>query len=435
MSRLFLLLLCVGVVSPSVAAREKTPTIEGMVVDVNKPGGRNLPLALPNPRGPADVSAEIRAVIQRDLEISGYFRLLDPAAYIEGPNAGVKPGQFKYTDWDVPGATALVKTLVQEEGDKISAEVWVYDVPGRKKLGAKRLTARADQARLLGHWMSNEVLRYVTGEPGIFNTRFACVTKAGGNKEIALVDIDGVKVRPITHNGSINLQPAWAPNGRQLAYTSYRSGNPDLYIFDLAAGRSIRRSARPGINVGAAFSPSGKHLALTLSNGGNSDLWVLDPTSGQKTSRLTRAPGIDVSPSYSPDGTQVAFASERSGGVQIYVMPTGGGPAKRITFQGHHNTDPAWSPKGDRIAFVSRDKDFDVFTTRPDGSGTVRLTQYQGDNEDPTWSPDGRYVAFSSTRSGSPHIWVSTADGVHQVQITRGTGTFTNPAWSPALDW
>ncbi len=410
-------------------------TIQGMVVDVTKPGGQDLPIAIPRPQGTDEATAELWEILRRDLEISGYFRVIDPQAFIEGSSAGLRPGEFQFTDWDVPAAVALAKTAIAPANGGLRAEVWVYDVPGRRKLGAKAFSAGASQLRTLGHRIANEIILQITGEPGIFNTRFAAVTKATGNKEIALVDVDGARVRRLTQNGSINLEPAWSPDGRSLAYTSYRTGNPDLFVFDLERGQSYRRSARPGINTGAAYHPLGQILALTLSLGGNTDLYAIDPNTGAKFARLTQSPGIDVSPTFSPDGSQVAFASERSGGVQIYAMPSQGGSAQRVTFQGSHNTDPAWSPRGGRIAYVSRDGVFDLFTTGVDGTGTLRLTQHQGDNEDPDWSPNGRYISFSSSRTGSPQIWITSADGTHQVQITQGGGGYTNPAWSPVLTW
>lgn len=84
---------------------------------------------------------------------------------------------------------------------------------------------------------------------------------------------------------------------------------------------------------------------------------------------------------------------------------------------------------------MSRDGSFDVFTVDVATGRITRITQANGDNEDPSWSPDGRFLAFSSNRSGSHHIWMATANGAHQVQLTTGKGGYTNPDWSPALPW
>lgn len=406
------------------------------LVQINKPGGRDLPIAVTMPSGGHADAREIWELVLRDLEISGYFKVIPPEAYLEPAGSGPRPEDFRWEDWEPPGAVVLARPVLTTNADgSVRGEVWVYDVPGRERLGGKAFTADPSQTRVVGHRIANEIIRLVTGEHGIFNTRFAVVSSATGNKEIALADIDGSRVTPITRNGTINLSPAWSPDGSRIAFTSYRGGNPDLYVADLTKGRTIRVSNRNGINTGAAFAPNGSLLALTLSvGGGDSDVFTI-PAAGGESTRLTRAAGIDVSPAWSPDGTRLAFASERSGGVQIYVMNADGSNPQRVSFAGDYNTDPAWSPRGDRLAWVGRDGHFDVFTARTDGSDLQRLTQGQGNNEDPTWSPDGRYVAFSSTRSGGSHIWLSTADGRHQVQLTQGGGAYTSPAWSPPLSW
>ena len=407
------------------------PSIQGLHIRINKPGGQDLPLALPRPQGDSPSIDALWDLVQRDMKLSGYFRVLDPQAFIEPPNAGLKPGTFRYTDWEVPGATALAKTALTTLDDgRLQAQVWVYDVPGRNKLMGRSFTFNPNQLRQAGHRIANLIIEAVGGEPGIFNTRFAAVSRATGNKEIVVFDVDGANLRPVTRNGSINLQPAWSHDGSKLAFTSYRRGNPDLYVADLIRGKTRPVSTRTGINSGGAFHPNDRLLALTLSNRGDSDIYTVG-SDGSSSTRLTRSPGIDVSPTWSPDGSQIAFASERSGGIQIYTMDANGGSAKRLTFDGTHNTDPSWSPKGDRIAYVSRDTKYDVFTIRTDGSGRVRITEDMGNNEDPTWSPDGRYLAFSSTRTGASHIWISTADSIHQMQITQGRGGYSNPAWSP----
>ena len=81
--------------------------------------------------------------------------------------------------------------------------------------------------------------------------------------------------------------------------------------------------------------------------------------------RLTNHPAIDSSPAFSPDGSQLAFVSSRQGSPQIFVMPAGGGAARRVTFQGKYNQTPRWNPRSDKqqIAFTGRDERgvFDVF--------------------------------------------------------------------------
>jgi TolB protein len=396
---------------------------------ITNPGKKSLPIAVPKPKGDGSAVDEFWSVVRRDLEISGWFRVLDPDGFIEPEHAGVRAGEFDFDDWKTPGAAVLAKTVLTSSGANARAEVWVYDVAGAEKIDARAFSGQSQRIRSVAHRVSNAIIEAVTNKPGIFATRFAAVNARSGNKEIYLVDI------PITRNGSINLQPNWSPNGTSLVYTSYRAGNPDLYVTDLTNATTRRISARKGLNTGGTFSPLGDIIAATLSLDGNSDVYTIAPTSGKQIARLTTNPGIDTSPNFSPDGSKIAFVSERSGGAQIYVMSADGGDARRVTFHGGHNTDPAWSPDGQRLAYVSRDGRFDVFTCGLDGRGVVRITQGQGDNEDPSWAPNSQYIGFSSTRTGTGQIWMSTADGYHHVQITQDKGGWSNPSWSPYLSW
>ena len=433
--RTMLMLLALFALSTPAAAQEMSEA--AFHIYVGAPGRNKVPIAIPTPSGGHSKTSEFYAVIRRDLDISGWFDVIDPAAFVEPKGAGITPGKFQFTDWDVPGAVVLAKTKLGEAGPgELRAEVWVYDVPGRRRLGAKAFTVRATSWRSLAHRVANEIIFQVTGQTAPFNTRFAYARRTSTGKEIGLVDFDGHGRTSVTNNGSINLKPIWSPSGNKLSFTSYKEGNPDLYIADLSKGQIRRISNRMGINIGGVWSPSGGAMALTLAPDGNPDIYTINPQNGRKIARLTTSGGIDVAPSYSPDGSKIAWVSERSGGAQIYVMGAGGGGAKRVTFSGSFNTDPVWSPDGSRIAYVGRvGGRFDIFVVNADGSGVVRITQSMGDNEDPSWSPDGNYIAFSSTRKGGKHIWMSTADGVHQVQLTQGSGGYNNPNWSPSQTW
>ncbi len=403
-------------------------------------GSQELTLAVAEPvatSSAAGLGARVADVVRRDLDLTGYFDLVDPAAQIDR-SAGVEPGTFTFSDWTALRASALAKLRVLPAGDrscdpagqKACVDVYIYDVNGGELLAKKRVRAAPDQPVTIGHAVADEILFALVGERGPFQGVLAAVGEQSGNKEIYVLGLGGEAPRPVTRNGSINLSPAWGPSGSSLAWTSYKAGNPDLYVKDLRTGAVRTLSALPGVNISPAFSPDGKLVALARSEGADTDLVLIDAATGTLVRKLTSGGGIDVGPSFSPDGTRVIFSSERSGGSSIYEVPVTGGEPRRVTPFAGFFTDPVYSPDGTRVAFVSRKGGFDVLVCNTDGSGLVRITQDQGDNEDPTWSPDGRYLAFSSTRGGRKRLWVSTANGRHQVPITESAG-WSQPTWLP----
>jgi TolB protein len=399
-----------------------------------KPGANDYPIALPTPLALAGADSstaeELLSVLRRDLEMTGYFKIIDPNAYLD-QSEGIEPGTFPFEPWRKIRAVALAKTRIRVREDGLAADVFVYDVGAGDKVSAKRFIGRQSDVRYLGHKIADEILLALTGEHGFFGNRIAAVGSRSGNKEIYVMDMDGNGVHSVTRNGSINLSPAWSPDGRHIAWTSFKRGNPDLFAKELASGRTRVLSNRPGINTGAAYSPDGRRIALARSTGGDSDVYVIDAFTGQEVSRVTRGGGIDVAPNYSPDGAEIAFSSERSGGSQVFVADLSTGQARRITFAGDFNFDPVYSPDGDKIAFVGRSEGFNVFVVDRDGKNMIPITQDQGNNEDPSWSPDGRYLVFGSDRRGRQEVWVSTADGRHQTPVTDGHGGWTQPTWSP----
>jgi TolB protein len=412
-----------------------TEAQEQIHIYVGAPGRSRVPIALPQPNSDLPAATEFYRVVKQDLELSGWVDIVDPNTYLEKNGSGVKEGSFRFENWDAVDAVALAKSSLQVKEGNLRSEIWVYDIAKRQKLGAKAFSASPANVRTLGHKVANEIIKQLTGKDAPFNTRFSVVNNRTGNKEIYVMDFDGQNMQRITRNGKVNLQPQWSPDDGKLAFTSYMNGNPDLYVANLTSGRITRLSARDGVNIGASWHPSGKELVATLSPNGNSDIYRLEADTGRILSRLTRDRGIDVAASYSPDGKKIAFVSERSGGAQIYIMNADGSGAKRVSFAGKYNTDPVFSPDGTRLAYVSKTNNFDIYTVKLDGTGLKRITQDQGDNEDPTWSPDGNYLAFRSTRTGQAHIWLSTADGDHQVRLTEGKGEFSNPDWSSPNAW
>jgi len=266
-----------------------------------------------------------------------------------------------------------------------------------------------------------ETEHYYTGDGAS-----SCMSTA---KEIFVMDYDGVNPSPLTGNQSINLSPRWSPDGRMIAYTSYRNGNPDLFVLNFDSGRRDVLSAQQGLNATPAWSPDGQWLVFAMSTGGGTNLHLV-PKTGGTPKALTTGPAISVSPSFSPNGRQIVFNSDRGGTPQIYVIDVDGSNLRRLTFQGSYNASPRWSPRGEKIVFMCQVAGYQICLINPDGSGLQQVTT-AGRNEEPTWSPDGRHIAFTSTRTGQREVFVMHADGSEQKRLTNNGRENYLPDWSP----
>jgi len=267
----------------------------------------------------------------------------------------------------------------------------------------------------MAHRFSDAVFREFTGEAGPFDTQVLCVSpgKSKGSKDIVLMDYDGYGARPLVADGAWNLAPVLSPNGTLLAYTSHRSGSPNIYLRNLLTGAEERLTSGSGLAMAGAWSPDGRYLALSHTIDGNSEIFLYD-TQSKKMKRLTDDWGIDVSPSFAPDGQRLAFVSDRSGSPQLYVTDIQGSGPVRLTYEGRYNTAPAWSPRDNAIAFVGRaegDRSLGVYTIRADGSGQQRISNGGGIPDGAVWAPNGRFVMYTSTQGGSRQRYMMRQDG------------------------
>jgi TolB protein len=396
-------------------------------LQITKEGGQALPIAIA-PLQSADGAGsgdEFAEVLSRDLDLSGYFRVISRGAGA-GEGEGALPEQINFQSWSALGALALVKGVLSSDGNGLVAEVRLFDVAQGKQLGGKRYRGERRDLRRMAHRFADEVMLLLTGERGPFDSRIAFVSTRGGSraKELYVTDLSGRQVTALTRDRSLSLGPSWDPSANMLAYCSYRQGGPYPYLLDVRTGEQNRLSSTVGYG-GGRWSPDGSTIAVSLEQGGNSDLFLLTPE-GRVIRRLTEDPGIDVSPTWSPDGRRLAFCSSRRGGPQIYVMNVDSGNIRRLTFRGDYNTSPSWSPKGDQIAYTTRSGGFRVMVIPANGGEAREIAA----GEDPSWSPDGRYVVLSHRG----RLMVARKDGNSMKELTRGGGDDTSPAWSSRLE-
>ncbi|MFQ5841875.1 MAG: Tol-Pal system beta propeller repeat protein TolB [Thermodesulfobacteriota bacterium] len=405
-------------------------------IDIESPELQPLPIAIAHfkdvGRSQPNLGRKIMKILTNDLTISGFFEIIPQSEF--PPEINVLADPPDYRSWLRSRAEALVMGGYSSSGGQFAIEFRLFDLVDKAFLGGKRYKGSTKAFRNIIHRAANEITYLITGEKGIFDTKIAFASTTSGNKEIYIVDFDGHNLRQITNNGSINLSPAWSPDGRIIAFTSYIKRNPDLYLFDLTRSVQMRLSAHPGLNAAPAWSPDGNKMALMMRREGNSEIFIIN-RDGTRAKRLTKSWSSEASPTWSPDGRKIAFVSDRAGSPQIYTMDRGGRNIKRLTFSGGYNASPSWSPKGGRIAYCGRSNGrFEIFTISPDGTWIRRLTENSGNNESPTWSPDGRFIAFSSTREGRSHIYIMNANGANQRRLTATRGKESSPTWSPRMD-
>ena len=396
-------------------------------------------LSLSSDRETTEAARTISEVLWDDLNYEREFYMIPRDTYKSIPPAPTIDA-VPYERWRELGADGVVIGTVQKVATGIKVELRLYNVRARQSLFGREYTGSAANPRLYAHTMSDELHESQRSLRGVARTKLTFSSDRNREavvgtvekrdvKEVYVADYDGANPRRITINRSLNITPNWSPDGRSIAYTSYRTGVPDIMISNIYAGTMETPTKNIGQNWLPVFSPDGKKIAFTSNRDGNPELYVMN-RDGSDVRRLTNNPEIDTSPTFSPAGTQIAFTSGRSGTPQVYVIGIDGAGLRRISQESYADR-ATWSPAPfNEIAFTARTgPGFDIKIQSIATGETRQITFGEGTNESPAWSPNGRHLSFMSTRAGRSQIFTVDRDGRNLRQITR-EGNNQTPNWS-----
>ncbi|MEP7116745.1 MAG: hypothetical protein ABI880_04145 [Acidobacteriota bacterium] len=388
----------------------------------------------------ADVAKELAQVLYDDLAFEGEYDLIPRDTYASVP-AAKSFADAPFDRWRELGADGIVVGSVTRSGTTIKVEMRLFDVRSRRQILGREYSGPATNPRLYAHTMSDEIHDTQMQLKGVARTKLAFssdrvrdkatnTVESRNVKEIFIADYDGVNQRRVTVNRQLNVFPSWSPDGRAIAYTSYRRGYPDIFISLIYQGTMETPTNGVGQNWLPAFSPDGTRIAFTSNRDGNSEIYVMN-RDGSGLRRLTTHPAIDSTPTWSPSGGQIAFTSDRTGSPQIWSVSADGLNLRRLSSEAYADR-PTWSPAPyNEIAFAARTGNrFDIKIYEVDKGTTRQITFGEGSNESPAWSPSGRHLAFMSTRvARASQIFTVRRDGKNLKQITRDGNNFT-PNWS-----
>ena len=376
---------------------------------------------------------KVSSIVQADLAMSGEFRPLPPQKMLSLPS---KRADVYFRDWRLLGQRYVLVGELTRNGDRVEARYELFDVNREERILGETAAAPASNMRSLAHHISDKVYEAITGVPGAFSTKLAYVTldRANGNARYRLQvsDIDGKRARIRLESKEPILSPAWSPDGKKLAYVSFETGKPVIFVHELGSGERKKVADFPGLNSAPAWSADGQSLLMTLSKDGNAEIYQMNLQS-RKVTKLTNHWAIDTEATWDSSGEGIFFTSDRSGGPQIYYMAKPGAEPRRITFGSRYNARPRPDASGNYVYYVhQRDRAFTIARTSLKNDEETVLTRTESD-ESPSVSPNGRMLIYATKQSGESVLTVISADGGAAYSLPASEGDVRDPAWGPIV--
>jgi TolB protein len=384
--------------------------------------------------GTSPLAEDITDIVAADLRRSGQFR---PIPYKDMLSSPTKASEVFYRDWRILKAEYLViSNLSQNAQGGYRLEFEMFDVFNERKLLDLAVDGDQDQLRDLAHYMSDQIYQRITGIRGVFSTRIIYVEQLGEIYRLMMADADGARPRLLKESrpGEPILSPAWSPDGRYVAYVSFETSRPAIYIQEIATGTRQQITNFEGLNGAPAWSPDGRKLAITLSKDGNPEIYTVDVNT-RELRRATDHYAIDHEPSWTADGKAILFTSNRGAKPQIYQVTLASGRPERLTFVGPYNAKPVVTPDGKGFVFIHRDEGSrDHIAYQEFQTGNIRvLSQTQvGLDESPTVAPNGAMLMYATkNRQGKGILAAVSMDAATTFDLPSKQGDVREPAWSP----
>ncbi|MDB3992940.1 Tol-Pal system beta propeller repeat protein TolB [Gammaproteobacteria bacterium] len=386
-------------------------------------------------------SDNVAAVIKNDLEQVGEFRALSRSNMLSLPS---EEQEVFYRDWRILAQDyLLVGKINQQAGSQlVEVQYEFFDINREIKLAGEILTGSVTQLRDIGHTISNVIFEQVTGVPGAFTSQLLYIVSENAGPQNSIFrleksDYDGARPQVLLESSEPIMSPNWAPSGEDVAYVSFETGLPRIYVQNIASGQRRQITNYPNINSSPVWSPDGTKLAMVLSKDGSPDIYVQDLSSNEIT-RVTDHPSIDTEPSWTPDGRNIVFMSDRTGQPQIYQIALGANSydVERLTYDCFQCAKAQFLPDGVNLVHVRRETRqalYQIAILNIETLRVITLTSTSLD-ESPSLAPNGSMIIYATKFDGRGVLDAVSIDGRVKFRLPSSQGDVREPSWSPFLN-
>ncbi len=366
-------------------------------------------------------------IVETDLNRSGRF-----TSSSKNLPANAAINQIQASDWQAAGIPYVVTGQIKQTATGFEVHYQLYDVQKQQYILNELLNVPAARIRQAGHMVSDAIYQALTGIPGDFSGRIAYVLRNPATPAerytLQIADTDGEQPKTVLSSRDPILSPAWTPDAKKIAYVSFETKRPAIYLQDLSTGtREVLTSFR-GLNGAPSFSPDGQSMLFTASMNGNPEIYQMD-LSTRQVKRMTNDSAIDTEARYTPDGKSFIFTSDRGGSAQIYRYTFADGSVKRLTFKGSFNARGTLSADGKKIALVHRPSGSSYKVAIQDiNTGITNILTPTSLDESPSFSPNGQMVVYATREGNRGLLSIMSTDGRFRMNLPSEQGEVREPA-------
>ena len=412
------------------------PAFAQLTIEITQ--GRDNPTSVAivpfNWKGSGLPQQDVAAIIEADLERTGQFAAVSRDDMLGRPQDAT---EVFFRDWRALNVDYLLVGKLVPTSEGVKAEYQLFDVYTQKMVMSGQQIGQLDALRGIAHGVSDQVYEKLTGIRGAFSTRILYVSavergRAQFTFRLLISDVDGDGEQVILQSDAPILTPSWSPDGENIAFVSFETTRPAIYMYNLRTRQRTQLTNFQGLNGAPSWSPDGKQLAMVLSKDGSPDIYVMDIASRQLR-RVTRHFAIDTEPSWMPDGKSLIYTSDRGGKPQIYKVTLATGYEERVTFDGDYNARARVVPDGSGIIMVHRSQGQYHIALQNIATGKIHTLTETDLDESPSISPNGAMLLYATKFQGKGILAAVSLDGGVKFRLPSRFGDVREPAWSPYL--